>query len=106
MSNWNPALGNVMMSTLTEPMSAVNAERSKIKIGFPCYNEKQPKLVTELLGSLESISTEFVWNQHQRFPDTIYQHQILQSKSKDTVAILVFIGNFRDADCKLFGAVK
>ena len=73
-------MGKALMSAASEQSIAVNAERSKIKIGYPCKNQTSFPLIGEIFGPLESISTEYVWNQHRRFPDTIVQHQTLQRK--------------------------
>ena len=79
MSNWNESIGKALMTMATDANTATYAERAKVKVGFPCgpYTEDED-LVHKLLGPVESVSIEVIWNCHQKLPDTQYQHQVLK----------------------------
>ena len=79
MSNWNPNLGQAMMTTATASLSAVNAERARVKVGMPCDDHIDPT-IKQVFGALESISVEVAWYGHRRFPDEAFQDQTLTSK--------------------------
>ena len=81
MSNWNPQIGQVMMTTATDVMTAVNAERAQVKVGHPCTRDQSHVPLSSLIfGSLESVTTEVIWNGHQRLPDLPFQHYILRGR--------------------------
>ena len=80
MSNWNPNIGQAMMTNATATLTAVNAERSRVKVGVSCEDRKDVPRILNVFGVLDSISVEVVWDGHRRFPDESFQNQTLASK--------------------------
>ena len=81
MSNWNPAIGQAMMTSAVDISTTVNPCTSRVKVGSPCEeNSHKTPLVNAIFGILESVTIEVVWEEHQRFPDERFQHQTLCSK--------------------------
>ena len=79
MSRWNPALGNTMITAAIDDSLAVNAERSKVKVGYAfSSNQQNITRASAILGDVETITCEVSWNRHQRMSDTLYQHQIVK----------------------------
>ena len=88
MSNWNPQIGQIMMTTATDVMTAVNAERAQVKVGHPCARDQSHVPLSSLIfGPLESVTTEVIWNGHQRFPDLPFQHFILRGEGRHICGI-------------------
>ena len=82
MSRWNPALGKTMITSAIDDSLSVNAERSKVKVGYAfSANQQNVARVSAILGDIETITCEVSWNRHQRMSDTPYQQQILQGKT-------------------------
>ena len=81
MSNWNNALGNVIVTAPVDATTAVYAERARVKVGHACSPfQKQCMTVREIYGFLESVNFETIWNTHQRLNDDQYQRQVLRGK--------------------------
>ena len=81
MSNWNPAVGQAMMTSATDVNTTVAAYASKIKVGSPCDVDKgNTPLTRTIFGLLESVTVEVMWEEHQRFPDEQFQNQTLCRK--------------------------
>ena len=77
MSNWNQAIGKVVMTTPVDATTAVYADRARVKVGHACsLNQDQIPKVQEIFGFLESVNFETIWNIHQRLNDKSYQEQI------------------------------
>ena len=81
MTHWNQSLGRAMMTKATDVETTTYAEKSKVRVGYPCAPDlDQAIFVQNILGPVESITTEVVWNCHQQVQDFLYQQQILKGR--------------------------
>ena len=90
MSNWNPAIGQVMMTTPMDVTTVIQPDKRKIRVGSSCEaNRPEARLTNELFGVLESIVLEMIWDEHPQFPDRLFRNQTLSS-----MRILKFLFRF------------
>ena len=81
MSNWNIGLADRVLTSSWDDVGVVPAERSKVKVGYPCApNCENAPVVKHILGSVESITCIMSWNGHKKLPDTRFQQQTLTGR--------------------------
>ena len=91
MSNWNQAIGKVIMTAPVDVTTAVYAERARVKVGHACSPDRyQNRMVQEIYGFLESVNFETIWNTHQRLCDKKYQEQISSGKIIESTVQFLF----------------
>ena len=90
MSSWNVSMGKALMTMATDAKTAVYAERSKVRMGYPCGTMSKDELTYKILGPIESVCCEIIWNCHQKLPDTQNQHQVLKGSQAFCVALFIF----------------
>ena len=78
MSNWNEGLSDRVLTSSWEETGVVTAERSKVKVGYPCAPDcSNAPVVKYAFGDVESITCIMSWNGHMKLPDTRFQQQTL-----------------------------
>ena len=82
MSNWNPWMGRAIMTSPVDTNTTIKAEQTRVKVGSPCCSQDSAATLSgKIFGALESVTVEVVWDSHKMFRESMYQHQILNSKS-------------------------